>query len=191
MKRLLLISVFLLSACGGGIGNNDIYLSGITGGDIQQDVWCCAQLDDNGNCVEYTYPKAVSFTFKVTYMPSEFSVYEPRIFRFSSYSVKLQPASSIFQYFDQDTLKELAGFIQVTAPDLTEGEEKEGTVALTQTLVERMKNYYDLYGTLLFTLEVNLVYVGEGGKSITIPFQVPLEFSDFLFQENDLCYTGE
>ncbi|TCK06474.1 hypothetical protein [Phorcysia thermohydrogeniphila] len=198
MRKLLLASLLLfLPACGGGMGSESIYFSELQRGVKQQDVKCCANWDDtNSICLAYTIPPPLTFTFKVSYdYCLDFSGCGGQNFHFSPVdtTVELLPSSSLpDELKDGNTLEYLSSLISVESVDLSEGGEAEGAISLSSTLVEEMERYYSTYGKpLLFTLKVNLVYVGDDGVTkITVPYQTFIEFANFIYETNDMCTTG-
>ena len=109
-------------------------------------------------------------------------------------TVKLIPSASLpDELKNPDTLDYLSSLINVESTGFSAGNEAEGQISLTTTLVDEMLRYYLTYGrTLLFTLKVNLVYIGNDGKTrLEVPYETFLEFSDFIFNTNDLCSVGE
>ncbi len=198
MKRYL-SAIFLLFTvgCGGGGGstNAGVNVSNVPA-KLQQDLVCyMEETDQNGNTVyvENEAPaKEISFTLSSSDIcSSEFSPQNQDLV-FEGCTVSVVPVSKLpDEMTSSDFLKEMASEISCNADDITAGGTANAKISITAALVDLMKSEYTKYKSYApFLYKVNVTYkfsssCGDGTVEKTV--SIPVEFSDFVENDNDLC----
>jgi len=189
--------LFLIAGCGsGGSGlNSEVSVSDLPS-KLQQDLVCYnEETDQNGNT---TYvegePAAKEITFTLNYSTlcsTSFSSQSQDLI-FEGCTVSVTPVSKLPEEMTSpDFLREMADEIACTADDITAGGSGTGRISITAALVDTMRSEYKKYSSYApFLYRVNVTFkfssnCGDGTVERTV--SVPVEFSNFIENDNDLC----
>lgn len=194
----ILFSLTLILSCGGGSKGTgtEISVSDLPVR-VQQDVICYArQLDYNTGSVSLVedIPKPRSITFNLNYSelcPSTFAPKNQTLI-FDSCFVSVSPISNLpAELKSIDFLKEMADMISCTADDISPKGSAVAKISLSNTLVDMMKfeylkypNYAPFFYRIFVTFRFSST-CSDGPVERTV--SVPVEFSNFIENQNDLC----
>jgi len=197
MRKFLPFTLLLFTlGCGGGGGssNASVGLSDVPA-KLQQDLICYLQeTDSNGNTVYIeTDPPAKEISFTLNYSSScsnEFSSQNQDLI-FEGCTVSVVPVSKLPQEMTSpDFLNEMATKISCTADDITAGGSSNGKISFTTALVDLMKSEYTKYknyAPFLYRVNVTYKFSSNCGGTVERTVSVPVEFSNFVENDNDLC----
>jgi len=201
MKKLLGISSFLilLVGCGGaGSGEGELTVTSAIN-KVEQDLICCTTwqetTDENGattgECQEYATPatKTIEITLKQADISKEFAAGSDLLFE--ECTVRIIPNPSLPDAAkDEGLLETMVNYTHCTGTDIPADGSGVIEITYSQGLLETIYPVWIELGgrTLNYTIEVTAKYTSADGEEEYIKvIKVPIDFSDFILAEHDMC----
>ena len=187
MRKLILIGfipIMGLFSCGGGPSSQETGIESASTSYVQQDIVCCSDYDDENNtCRSYSIPQPESFTVTVTNENLTGNNTQP-----------IQVRGCTARFYPKNEAPEVPEgneYVSCTPITIEPGETGNVVVNLQSPLVELMHDYYlDLERTLSYRVKITFDIKGYYSGDYDTSIFVDVDFSDFIFNENDKCSTG-